>query len=102
MKVSSPVNCVIYVGCLLQLAVSWDSLRIRNRPAPGVRRPDGGVLLLRKAHQGPGLPRVLKRSRAAKKTGKTKATNHPVGLLKQQILSSMTKSEQVLGVKVSD
>ena len=106
MKVSSPASCVLCVCCLLQLAVSWDrprhSLGIRDRPAPGLRRQDGGVLLLSKAQQGPGLPRVVKRSRAARKTGKTKVTDHPVGLLKQQILSSLSKSEPIPGVKVSD
>ena len=108
MKVSSPASCILCVSCLLQLAVSWDrpsqsySLGIRDRPAPALSRQDGRVLLPRKAQQGPELPRALKRSSLVRKTNKTKVTKYPVGLLKQQILSSISKSEPIPGVKVSD
>ena len=105
MKLSSPVSCVICVCCILQMVVAGNrpmhrySLGIRDRPAPGLTRPDGGVLSLKKAPQGHGWPRALKRSSLVRKT---EVTKHPVGLLKQQILSSLSKSEQISGVKVSD
>ena len=55
-----------------------------------------------KAQQGPELPRALKRIRKVRKTSKTKLTKHPVGLLKQHMLSSLSKSDQIPGEKVSD
>jgi hypothetical protein len=84
------------------IAVKMIQFMIKDRAAPGLRMQDGGVLLLRKAQQGPGLPRVVKRSRADRKTSKTKVTNHPVGLLKQQILSPLSKSGPIPGEKVTE
>ena len=45
---------------------------IIDRPAPGLTRQDGGVLPIRKAQQGPGMPRVVKTNRQVRKMARQK------------------------------